>query len=529
VYWKNPSGVQRPLARISVKIVPPSADINRKQHLALKSFIVEETMRRSALFLLALHFAAPAAFAQTPPAARPAQVVAPLPQPAVTPLPQTAPPAVPASGLEVRAGERAVTYPAGREVPPEQRVTAPVREALTTFDPQRADVVWSQNHWQLVADGQVLKDFGRREVEARVALRVLRDLHLTQHGVVGSPHPVMEYWLSDGRAPHGLTSGLHVLALEPGQLRVEQTQGQWTVRDPNRILFSFGTQEADARQALAVMQKYGFTQVGTLGGAGTTMLVMLGPPRDGQPAAVGADADLPHLVHKSPLRSASPNDPTVPKPAAKPPSDVSQLVMPVIPALHQEPAPRKQSTNSFGHTETVEVLPSAEPSLPKRTPPSPSPPPLATELIDRTQFDWRQFQLHQEGSQHTLQAGNLVLARFGNDHDARQALAAVQHYRFTEQDRVGRPQAYCSYFLCNGQAPRGQYVGLRAEPFQPDKLSVTRIDDRWAIVHGEKPLVWFGDRPEEARVMLDVIQRNQFDRLCHVGDDRGLSFFIRSR
>ena len=83
--------------------------------------------------------------------------------------------------------------------------------------------------------------------------------------------------------------------------------------------------------------------------------------------------------------------------------------------------------------------------------------------------------------------------------------------------------------MCNGQPPRGQYVGVRGEPFQPDKLSVSRVEDRWAIVNGEKPLVWFGDRPEEARVMLDVIQRNQFDRLCHIGDDRGLSFFVRSR
>jgi hypothetical protein len=266
------------------------------------------------------------------------------------------------------------------------------------------------------------------------------------------------------------------------------------------------------------------------------MLVMLGPPRDSRPAAgpqagreaaAGGDTNLPHLAPHSPLRPAAANDPNVPKPAAKPPpADVSPVVTPVVPALRQEPATtRKQSVNEFGRSETVEVLSAGEPSLPKRT----SPPPLATEWIDRTQFDWRQFQLRQEGGQHTLAAGNLVLARFGNDHDARQALAAVQHYRFTEQDRVGRPQAYCSYFLCNGQAPRGQFVGLRAEPFQPDKLSVSRVEDRWAIVNGEKPLVWFGDRPEEARVMLDVIQRNQFDRLCHIGDDRGLSFFVRSR
>jgi hypothetical protein len=492
-------------------------------------------MRRSALFLLTLHLAAPAALAQSPllaPPARPAQAAAPGPQPAsplLAPDAQPPAPAAPAAGLEVRAGERTVTYPAGRDVPVEQpRPAPPVREALLNFDPQRADVAWSQNHWQLVADGQVLKDFGRREVEARVALRVLRDLHLTQHGTVGTPHPVMEYWLSDGRAPHGLTTGLHVLQLDPGQLRVEQMQGQWTVRDSNRVLFNFGRQEADARQALGVVQKYGFTEVGTLGGAGgPTMLVMLGRAE----APGEADPTLPHLPpRQSPLHPAAPNDPHAPKLTGVKPAafDIPPVLSPVIPALHEEPAAatRTQSVNAFGHSETVEVLSADETPRLKRTPP---PPPLATEWIDRTTFDWRQFQLRQDGGQHTLQAGNLVLARFANDHDARQALAAVQHYRFTEQDRIGRPQAYCSYFMCNGEAPRGQYVGVRAEPFHPDQLSVSRVEDRWAIVNGEKPLVWFGDRPEEARVMLDVIQRNQFDRLCHIGDDRGLSFFVRSR
>src|SRR5262249_26249878 len=174
-------------ARISVKIAPHSADNTGKQHLALKSLTVEETMRRSALFLLALHLAAHAAFAQTAPPARPAQAVAPPPEPASPLLQPVAQPAAPVGGIEVRAGERAPTYMAGKDAPPEQRPAPPLREALLTFDPQRADVVWSQNHWQLVVDGQVLKDFGRREVEARVALRVLRDLHLTQHGAIGSP------------------------------------------------------------------------------------------------------------------------------------------------------------------------------------------------------------------------------------------------------------------------------------------------------------------------------------------------------
>src|SRR5439155_17918991 len=127
-------------------------------------------------------------------------------------------------------------------------------------------------------------------------------------------------------------AGLHLTPLDPAQLRVEQMQGQWTVRDPSRVLFSFGPQEADARTALSVLHKYGFTQVGTLGGAGPSMLVMLGRPEAGGEA----DANLPHLTHQPPLHPASPDDPNVPKAqAAKPPPhDANLSVAPIFPPLH---------------------------------------------------------------------------------------------------------------------------------------------------------------------------------------------------
>jgi hypothetical protein len=457
---------------ISLKIAPFSADNNQKQHFALKSR--DRTMHRSALFLLTLHLAAAPVLAQTPP------------------------------------------------MPSAQTITPPVSETLVNFDPQHAEVTWSQNHWQLVADGQLLKDFGRREIEARVAMRLVRDLHLTQHGVIGSPGPVMEYWLSNGRAPHGLAAGLHLMPLDAPLLRVEQTQGQWTVRDNHRVLFAFGSQESDARNALAIIHKYGFTQLGFIGEAGPSMLVMLG-----HADADTSDPNMPHLEHKSPLHDAS-SDSHAPKPSTYKltASDTNPLVSPVIPPLRTATETRKDTVNAFGRKETIEVLPISEKMKLERKPP---PAPLAMEWIDRTTFDWRQVQLRQEGGQYIVAAGSLVLGRFHNDRDARMAQSAVQHYRFTEWNHIGRPQSFCSYFLCSGEAPRGQYLGVQAEAIPLDKLSVAQVENRWAIMAGEKPLVWFGSRPEEARVMLNVIQREQFDRLCHIGDDHGLTFFVRSR
>ena len=83
-------------------------------------------------------------------------------------------------------------------------------EPLVAFNPDLVEVVWTNGTWQLHearTDGRpetVLKDFGTHQAEAFEALRLIRGLHLTQHGTVGTPQPIMEYWLSDGQAPQAV-------------------------------------------------------------------------------------------------------------------------------------------------------------------------------------------------------------------------------------------------------------------------------------------------------------------------------------
>src|SRR5947208_2827391 len=96
------------------------------------------------------------------------------------------------------------------------------QERLETFDPRALRLAWNNRRWQLVSKDHVIKDFGFREAEARQALRVIQELGLNQHGTVGSPYPVMEYWLRDGQAPQGqVRVGVRAMALEPTALRVE--------------------------------------------------------------------------------------------------------------------------------------------------------------------------------------------------------------------------------------------------------------------------------------------------------------------
>jgi hypothetical protein len=488
-------------------------------------------MRRAALFVLTLHLAAGPVLAQT--------LWSSTPPADLTPT---------AGGMQTPDMKPAVET---TQPPP-----APLVESLVNFDPQRVDVLWSENHWQVVADGKVLKDFGRREIEARLAVRLMRDLHLNQHGVVGSPQPVMEYWLSDGRAPYGLAMGLHLIPIDVPNLRVEERQGQWGIRDNNHVLFGFGAHEGDARDALAIIHKYNFTQIGFIGDAGPSMLIMLGHGN-----VDISDSGMPHLPPHSPLRAPAPNDPFAASvqqkfaasgmQQSKGANDMTGMSSPLIPPLRTPPPPSTTTVNAFGKTETVEVLPPETNSAirPHRLEPLP---PTAQELIDHTEFSWRLVQVRSEGGRYVVAAGSLVLGSFKNDHDARIAQAAIQHYHFTEVNHIGRPQPFTTFYLSNGVAPLGDWLGVHGETFRPDRLSVAQIDNRWAIVSSDqpnllviqaghlqedshpsstpmqKPLLWFGTRVEEANVMLDVIQRQQFDRICHVGDDHGLTFFVRS-
>jgi len=392
---------------------------------------------------------------------------------------------------------------------------APAQEKLESFDPQRTEVQWSGSGWQLLADGVVIKSFGRREADARQALRLIRDLHLTQLGVIGSPNPIMEYWLSDGSAPEGMAPGLRTLPLDPARLRVEQMQGQWCVRDDYRVLFNFGFRADDAQQALAVIRKYGFTQLGTLGPATPSLMLFLSRQRD-QVAQGVPEFTTPHLVRQSPLRD--PNHPDKAHGSGKPgtgqasasalnvPAGPGGVVTPVVQPLGGTPA----------HSGTS------------------SPAGLAhlNDMVERVSFDWRQVQLRLERDGWVLAAGSQVLARFGrHEREGRQALDVLRYYRFSEQCLIGQGNDRFSYFLVHGQAPRGLVFGLPSEAFAANTLAVRQVGDRFALTNGDQVLLVLGRRPDEANKALEEIRRHKFDCICRLtpGDDTGITFLVRSR
>src|SRR5207253_424208 len=84
-----------------------------------------------------------------------------------------------------------------------------------------------------------------------------------------------EYWLSEGHAPQVLAGGFRTTPFDLEHLKVERVQAVWCVRDEERVLLTFGPHEDQARLALAVLRRYGFSRVGFVGGGVPSMMYFL--------------------------------------------------------------------------------------------------------------------------------------------------------------------------------------------------------------------------------------------------------------
>jgi len=119
--------------------------------------------------------------------------------------------------------------------------------------------------WQVWAGQRLVRDLGNDETSAKDVTRLLRELRPTEWARIGSPRPVVEYGLINGRPP--VVGGFPKMTtpIDRRAVRVEAVKGVWCLRDDDCILFNFGANRADAEQALAVVRKYGFNRVGLVG------------------------------------------------------------------------------------------------------------------------------------------------------------------------------------------------------------------------------------------------------------------------
>lgn len=400
--------------------------------------------------------------------------------------------------------------------------TMPRPESLVRFDPTRVELQFQSSQWYLHGGG-LLKTFGKREEEARKALHLIRSMHLNQKGSVGEPLPVFEYWLSDGKAPSGLADGLRTITFKPNELRVENVYGEWFLRDNTRVLFRFGPQEQEARQALAVIQKYGFESVALVGQAVPSMYVFLRHTRDGVtgPVTKFSGELKQEPFHKQAAYQEAKSD--LPEPRQrKGKLTTSHVPTSMIPQLRRNfPTTRRDTiaqTWTSGGFQSQQRSPSQTPTSPKNT--------------NRIAFDWRQARLSQEKGEWILRVGKTVLADLGtNYHIARLAYASLLHYQFNEMHQINPEVEETKYFLVRGQPPRGLMPGLSSMRIQPSRVTVREHEEEYHLMQRGQFLVNCGKNREDAEAMLQVLRKHNFDRLCRArsGFETRFQFFVRTR
>lgn len=183
---------------------------------------------------------------------------------------------------------------------------APAADRLkfTQFDPMAAEVRRTGKSWELWAGKTRLKDFGDDRRAAYDARRLIAELRLTEYAAIGTNGPVMEVWLTEGQAPPLPGFAREVIPFDPESLRVIDDRGSFLIANDRQVLFNFGPYPDDAQQALAIIQQYGFNELGFIGSPNPRMSYLLKngtPRRQLTPAVSRLPQALPQLTPRQAL------------------------------------------------------------------------------------------------------------------------------------------------------------------------------------------------------------------------------------
>jgi len=158
-------------------------------------------------------------------------------------------------------GSRWVRQPAEAAAPRRfQQSQTSEGEDCVNFDPAAIRLRQVNGRWKLVEGSRWLFDFGTDRAAAQMALQVIERYRMNRSCFVGRPDPSFTYLLAKGGIPAGPMAGEDCLAFDPLRIRVSKIQKRWKIVEGRHWLFDFGKNEGEARHALAIIKRYGFTR-----------------------------------------------------------------------------------------------------------------------------------------------------------------------------------------------------------------------------------------------------------------------------
>lgn len=132
-------------------------------------------------------------------------------------------------------------------------------EDCWNFNPNNVRLRSDGSRW-LLTDGRSRMLLFENQQEARKSLKVIQNYNMDSHCFVGRPNPSFEYWLVNGGPPKGAIANEDCIAFNPSDTTVTQVNGRWKIVEGGRHwMFDLNDNESEARKAMAIINKYGFT------------------------------------------------------------------------------------------------------------------------------------------------------------------------------------------------------------------------------------------------------------------------------
>jgi hypothetical protein len=126
--------------------------------------------------------------------------------------------------------------------------------------------------------------------------------------------------------------------------------------------------------------------------------------------------------------------------------------------------------------------------------------------------------VRQVGGRWKIVAGGQWLFDFASNRSAAdRALQLIQHYRMDRACFIGRPEPTFTYMLAKGGIPSGAVTGEDCVAFDPNRIRISKINNRWKIGDGKRWLFDFGRHEADARKALAAIRRHGVRHSCFVG------------
>ncbi|GAB6905735.1 exported hypothetical protein [Desulfosarcina cetonica] len=147
---------------------------------------------------------------------------------------------------------------------------------------------------------------------------------------------------------------------------------------------------------------------------------------------------------------------------------------------------------------------------------------------DCVRFDPMAAGVQQVSGRWKITTGSHWLFDLGKDANAaHRALAVIRHYRMDRVCFIGRPKSSFTYLLAKGGVPIGAMAGEDCVAFDPVRMQVSKVQNRWRLVSDRRWLWDFGKNESQAQEALALIQRHRFNQVCYVGRPKADFTYLR--